>query len=159
MRYARKCAQGVGDLLGGEADLEGGSGHQQKVLAVVAARHRQGISRKQAGGGVAHHALVINPEVGGLVVRTRAFTAHPGAAVPAAALLAQVWIIGIEEGARRAFKQPAFDGPVGLQAAVALEMVWGQRGPDADLGGHGGRRLNLVAAQFHHEPIRPRCGP
>ena len=88
VRHARKRTQGVGDLLGGEANLQGSSGDQQEVLAVVAARHRQGISRKQSGGVVANHALFINPEVCGLAIRTSSLTAHPGAAVPAAALLA-----------------------------------------------------------------------
>ena len=78
---------------------------------------------------------------------------HPMGPLPAGGLGAQVRIISVEDLAGAALQQAAFDGAVVSEGAVALQVVRGEGGPEADAGRHRGAGFNLIAAQFHHQPI------
>ena len=77
----------------------------------------------------------------------------PTGLVPAAGAAAQVGVIGVEDAHRGTLQQAALDGPVGLKAAVALQVVGGEGGPQPDAGGQLRRRLDLIAAELHHQPL------
>jgi len=68
----------------------------------------------------------------------------------------EVGIVGIEDAQLAALQQAAFDRPVGVQAAVALEVVGREGGPDADGRGHHRCSFDLVTAQFDHQPVGTR---
>ena len=76
--------------------------------------------------------------------------------LPAGGLGAQVRVIGIEDLAGAAFQQAAFDGAVVGEGAVAFQVVRGEGGPEANPRRHQGAGFNLIAAQFHHQPIGGR---
>ena len=151
----RKLRRGL-DLCRLHADGTCGGGRQKHVLAVVGAWHGQGFRRKQDLLLVAHHAAGIDPQVSRLAAGVGSLRADPHTTGPAWALLAQIRIVGVEDRRAGLLDQATLDGPVGIDAAVALQMVWGEGGPDADAWTDAACRLNLVTAQFHHQPVRCR---
>ena len=116
-------------------------------------RHGQGFGGEQPLCSIANPPFGVDPEVGGVAIGLRGVSADPGAAGPALALLPQVGIIGVEDGVVRAFEQAALDGSVSIDAAVSFQMIRGEGGPDADPGTDAVGGFDLVAAEFHHQPI------
>ena len=88
-----------------------------------------------------------------MTIGLRRLGADPGATGPALTLLSQVWIVGVEDGVVRAFEQAALDRSIGLHRAVPFQMVRGEGGPNADSGADALGGFDLIAAEFHHQPV------
>ena len=72
---------------------------------------------------------------------------------PVFALLSQVGIVGIEDCQFGSLEQSAFDCSVIVQSAVPFEVIGSQRGPDADCGLNSLSGFDLIATEFHHQPV------
>jgi hypothetical protein len=83
----------------------------------------------------------------------------PEGLVPAGGMGPQIGIIRVENADAGSFQKAALDRPIAIKGAVALQMVRRQGGPDPDARGHLRGRLNLIAAQLHHQPIRSAPAP
>ena len=82
-----------------------------------------------------------------------AAAADPKRLGPFAGMGAEITVIGIEKLPPALLQQPGLDAAVALERAVAIEMIRGQRGPDANAGLHRRCCFDLIAAQFHHHPL------
>lgn len=132
MGHPGKAAQGGLDHGGLQPQLEGGGGYQRHVLTVVGPGQGQGGCGEQCPGGCHHHPPV-DPEAG-LQAVTQLIPGASGDPVgpdPAAGMGAQIGIIGVEQLLSGVIQQGALDRPVRLQRSMPLEMVGGERGPEA----------------------------
>ena len=66
---------------------------------------------------------------------------------------AQIGVIRVEDALTRALQQAPFDGAIGVEGAMALQVIRGEGRPDPHLGGHPWGGFDLVAAELHHQPV------
>ena len=107
--------------------------------------------QRLAEAGYRTHAVL---DIGRITAVLLAAGGDPDCPLQARGMGAKVGVIGIEYGRRGTLQQAALDGPVVVEAAVALQVIRGERGPQADARGQLRGCFDLVAAQLHHQPGR-----
>ena len=72
---------------------------------------------------------------------------------PTAGMGQQVGVVGVEDAQLAALQQAPLDCSIGRQGAVALQVIGGEGGPDADARPDRVGGLDLITAHLHHQPI------